>query len=80
MGVDYFAFEGMPHLRDGIIDDQDKAIVKLKELVGEMNRRYTVLKANKVANIFDLNKKAECDRALSVLVDHPRRIRRMDDD
>ena len=46
----------MPHLQDGIIDDQDKAIA-LEELVGEMNRRYTVLKANKVANIFDLNKK-----------------------
>lgn len=59
LGVDYFAFEGMPHLQEGIIDDQDKAVAKLEELVGEMNRRYTVLKANKVANIFDLNKK--CD-------------------
>lgn len=59
LGVDYFAFEGMPHLQDGIIDDQDKAIAKLEELVGEMNRRYTVLKANKVANIFDLNKKPD---------------------
>ena len=57
LGVDYFAFEGMPHLQGGIIDDQDKAIAKLEELVEEMNRRYTVLKANKVANIFDLNKK-----------------------
>lgn len=57
MGVDYFAFEGMPHLQDSLIDDQGKAIAKLEELVGEMNRRYTVLKANKVANIFDLNKK-----------------------
>jgi S-DNA-T family DNA segregation ATPase FtsK/SpoIIIE len=59
LGVDYFAFEGMPHLQDGIIEDQDKAIAKLEELVGEMNRRYTVLKANKVANIFDLNKKPD---------------------
>jgi S-DNA-T family DNA segregation ATPase FtsK/SpoIIIE len=59
MGVDYFAFEGMPHLQDGIIDNQDKAIAKLEELVGEMNRRYTVLKANKVANIFDLNTKID---------------------
>lgn len=59
LGVDYFAFEGMPHLKDGIIDDQEKAVEKLEELVGEMNRRYTVLKANKVANIFDLNKRAD---------------------
>ena len=57
LGVDYFAFEGMPHLQDGIIDDQDKAIQKLEDLVVEMNRRYTVLKVNKVSNIFDLNKK-----------------------
>jgi S-DNA-T family DNA segregation ATPase FtsK/SpoIIIE len=67
LGVDYFAFEGMPHLQDGIIDDQDKAIAKLEELVVEMNRRYTVLKANKVANIFDLNKKADATERLPFL-------------
>jgi DNA segregation ATPase FtsK/SpoIIIE, S-DNA-T family len=50
LGVDYFAFEGMPHLKDGIIDDQNKAAEKLEELVGEMNRRYTVLKANATRN------------------------------
>ena len=53
--MDYFAFEGLPHLRDGIIDDQNRAIQRLSDLVDEMNRRYTVLKANKVSNIFDLN-------------------------
>jgi S-DNA-T family DNA segregation ATPase FtsK/SpoIIIE len=57
LGVDYFAFEGLPHLQDGIIDDQNQAIERLSALVEEMNRRYTVLKANKVSNIFDLNKK-----------------------
>ncbi len=67
LGVDYFAFEGMPHLQDGIIDDQDKAIAKLEELVGEMNRRYAVLKANKVANIFDLNKKPDATERLPFL-------------
>ncbi len=56
LGVDYFAFEGLPHLQDGIIDDQQNAILTLNELVGEMNRRYSVLKENKVSNIFDLNK------------------------
>jgi S-DNA-T family DNA segregation ATPase FtsK/SpoIIIE len=59
LGVDYFAFEGMPHLQGGIIDDQDKAVAKLEELVSEMNRRYTILRANRVANIFDLNKKSD---------------------
>jgi len=59
LGVDYFAFEGMPHLKDGIIDDQEKAIATLEALVGEMNRRYTVLKANKVPNIYELSKKPD---------------------
>lgn len=57
LGVDYFAFEGLPHLQGGIIDDQNQAIERLGELVNEMNRRYTVLKENRVSNIFDLNKK-----------------------
>jgi S-DNA-T family DNA segregation ATPase FtsK/SpoIIIE len=57
LGVDYFAFEGLPHLQGGIIDAQDNAILTLNEMVGEMNRRYAVLKENKVSNIFDLNKK-----------------------
>ncbi|HEX5397480.1 MAG TPA: FtsK/SpoIIIE domain-containing protein, partial [Verrucomicrobiae bacterium] len=67
LGVDYFAFEGLPHLQDGIIDDQDNAILKLNELVGEMNRRYAVLKENKVSNIFDLNKKPNATEKLPFL-------------
>jgi S-DNA-T family DNA segregation ATPase FtsK/SpoIIIE len=67
LGVDYFAFEGLPHLQDGIIDDQDKAIEKLEELVGEMNRRYTVLKANRVANIFDLQNKSDASERFPFL-------------
>ena len=67
LGVDYYAFEGMPHLADGIIDDQDQAIAKLEELVGEMNRRYSILKANKVANIFDLNNRPDATEHLPFL-------------
>ena len=67
LGVDYFAFEGMPHLQDGIIDDQDKAIQKLEDLVVEMNRRYAVLKANRVSNIFDLNNKPTATERLPFL-------------
>lgn len=67
LGVDYFAFEGLPHLQGGIIDDQDNAILTLNELVGEMNRRYTVLKENKVSNIFDLNKKPNATELLPFL-------------
>ena len=59
LGVDYFAFEGVPHLEGGIVDDQEKSIQKLAELVEEMNRRYGVLRANKATNIFELHKKAD---------------------
>ena len=57
LGVDYFAFEGLPHLQGGVIDDQEKAIEALSELITEMDRRYSVLKQNRVSNIYDLNKK-----------------------
>jgi len=57
LGVDYFAFEGLPHLQGGIIDDQDNAVERLSQLTEEMDRRYKVLRENKVANIFELNKK-----------------------
>lgn len=67
LGVDYFEFEGLPHLQDGIIDDQQKAILHLSELVNEMDRRYTVLRANKVANIFDLNTKPSATECLPFL-------------
>ena len=67
LGVDYLAFEGLPHLQGGIIDAQDKAIHTLNELVGEMNRRYSVLKENRVSNIFDLNKKPTATERLPFL-------------
>ena len=57
--MDYFAFEGLQHLQGGVIDEQDNATGTLNDLVGEMNRRYSVLKENKVSNIFDLNRKAQ---------------------
>lgn len=67
LGVDYFAFEGLPHLSEGIIDDPDIAIQRLNELVTEMNRRYSILKQNKVSNIFDLNKKVSPSERLPFL-------------
>jgi S-DNA-T family DNA segregation ATPase FtsK/SpoIIIE len=67
LGVDYFAFEGLPHLQGGIIDNQEQAIERLGGLVEEMNRRYTVLKENRVSNIFDLNKKTNATERLPFL-------------
>jgi hypothetical protein len=43
-GVDYFLFDGLPHIRDGIIDDQDQALSRLQALVLEMDSRYTKFK------------------------------------
>ena len=67
LGVDYFAFDGLPHLQGGIIEDQQAAILMLNELVGQMNHRYAVLKENKVSNIFDLNKKPDATAHLPLL-------------
>jgi DNA segregation ATPase FtsK/SpoIIIE, S-DNA-T family len=67
LGVDYFAFEGLPHLLGGIIDDQNQATSRLGELVDEMNRRYAVLKENRVSNIFELNKKTNPTERLPFL-------------
>ena len=67
LGVDYFAFEGLPHLQGGIIDTQNNAVVALNTLVDEMNRRYSVLKENKVSNVFDLNKKQAATERLPFL-------------
>ena len=67
LGVDYFAFDGLPHLQGGIIDNQENAMIKLNELIEEMNRRYTILKENRVSNIFDLNKKPSATEKLPFL-------------
>lgn len=58
-GVDYFAFEPLPHLTDGIIDDVDDALAKLETLVQEMERRYTLFKAARVSNIRSYNQKSD---------------------
>ena len=67
MGVDYFAFENLPHLQGGVIDDQETAIEHLNRLVAEMDRRYTVLRQNRVSDIFDLNAKPTATERLPVL-------------
>jgi S-DNA-T family DNA segregation ATPase FtsK/SpoIIIE len=67
LGVDYFEFEELPHLQNGIIDDQQEAILRLSELVAEMDRRYMVLRTNRVSNIFDLNRKPNATEHLPFL-------------
>lgn len=67
LGVDYFAFEGLAHLGEGTISEQERAINRLEQLVGEMDRRYTVLRRNRCANVFELNQKPDVTERLSYL-------------
>lgn len=67
LGVYYFAFEGLPHLQGGVIDDQNQAIKILSELVKEMDRRYSILKQNRVSDIYALNKKEAATEHLPFL-------------
>lgn len=68
LGVDYFAFSDLPHIdHGGIIESQDAAQEVLASLVNEMDRRYALLKQNRVANVFDLNKKPTATERLPVL-------------
>ena len=67
LGVDYFAFEGLPHLGEGIIDEQAQAIHHLEQLVEEMDRRYTILRENRCANVFELNQKTNVTERLPYL-------------
>ena len=57
-GVDYFAFDDLPHLDGGVIDEQPAAVEKLEALVEEMDRRYRLFKAARVANLAAYNAKA----------------------
>ena len=55
-GVDYFAFEELPHLDGPIIDNEDEALERLDALVAEMQRRYALFKQARVSNITAYNK------------------------
>ena len=59
--------KGCHTCREALSTTRSQAIERLGELVSEMNRRYTVLKENRVSNIFDLNKKANPTERLPFL-------------
>lgn len=66
-GVDYFAFEDLPHLDGGIIDDQETASRRLSELVAEMDRRYVRFKEARVPNLAAYNAKVVPDQRLPAI-------------
>jgi len=63
-GVDYFAFDTLPHLEGGIIDDQIAAAARLEALVAEMDRRYSLFKECRVPNLATYNSKVASDERL----------------
>jgi DNA segregation ATPase FtsK/SpoIIIE, S-DNA-T family len=70
-GVDYFSFEGLPHLDGEMVVESDEAIAKLEHLVAEMDARYVKFKTARCQNLDDYNKKsAEADRLPVIWVIH----------
>lgn len=63
-GVEFGAYDRMPHLLHPVITDVDTAIGGLEWCVGEMERRYATLRPLRVRNIEEYNKivlSGDCD-------------------
>jgi DNA segregation ATPase FtsK/SpoIIIE, S-DNA-T family len=70
-GVDYFPFEGLPHLSGSLIVDPAVASARLEQLVVEMDARYGRLRAARVQNLSAYNEKMpEPDRLPVIWVIH----------
>ncbi len=66
-GVDYFAFEELPHLDGGIIDRQEDALVRIRALVDEMDARYVRMRRARATNFRHYNQRAMPDDRLPTL-------------
>jgi len=55
-GVDYFAFDPLPHLVDGIIDQPADSLARLEALVAEMERRYVLFRSARANNMTSYNR------------------------
>lgn len=66
-GVDYQSLEDLPHLKKGIIIDQDIASSILESLVSEMESRYLMFRDQKVPNIKEFNKKVSDEEKLPLI-------------
>jgi S-DNA-T family DNA segregation ATPase FtsK/SpoIIIE len=66
-GVDYFAFENLPHLEGGIIDRQEDALSRIGTLVEEMDARYLRMRRARAANLRLYNERAAAADRLPVL-------------
>jgi len=61
-------YDGIPHLLAPIITEPEKALKALKWAVDVMNKRYKLLKENKVRNIDEYNQKVDENNKMSRIV------------
>ncbi len=66
-GVDYFQFEDLPHLGDGLIVDEEQAIQRLQSLVQEMDDRYKRFRSAKANNITSFNSKVDSSERMPTI-------------
>jgi S-DNA-T family DNA segregation ATPase FtsK/SpoIIIE len=66
-GVDYSNLEELPHLKEGIITEQERASEILESLVNEMESRYKMFRDLKVNNLKDYNKKVSGENRLPLI-------------
>lgn len=66
-GVDYQHLEDLPHLAEGIIIDQQRAVSVLEFLVEEMDRRYLAFREQKVNSLKAYNAKVSSEEKLPLL-------------
>ena len=64
-GVDYFAFDALPHLDGGVVDTQEGAVERLEWLVAEMERRYRLFRERRANSVATYNAKVPPDEVLS---------------
>jgi DNA segregation ATPase FtsK/SpoIIIE, S-DNA-T family len=66
-GVDYFAFEGVPHLDGGLIDRQEVALERINTLVETMEDRYRRFREVRANNLKTYNSKVALSERMPTL-------------
>ena len=59
--LEFSIYNDIPHLLTPVITEPKKAIAALANMVGEMNRRYTLMADNRTKNIDNYNEKVKKD-------------------
>lgn len=67
MGVDYVALDGLPHLAERIVVDQDRAVAILEELVDEMDSRYKQFAEVRVSNLRTFNERLPPEKQMAAI-------------